>query len=542
MAHPWGRREVLRAGLVTGLAAAGVVANEGNASALNRASHNGAVVYASDFGFDPIDSTAALQAALDSTADTVVVDNVGANWITGPLSVNRNNVTIIVERGVVLAAKVGAFPSAADCLWSIIGRSHVNLVGYGATCRMNKPEYTTGEWRHALQVLSSDNISVEGLTFSGSGGDGIYLGRSTSAGMQSYSSQITLRDVHCHNSRRNALSVVSVDGLLVEGSLFSHSAGTNPRAGVDFEPNGPTDRIANIIVRDCVFENNYNYGVVLSLHGLSATSQPLSLLFDRIRIGPQVSHIPSFLYSGLSDDDPGSIFEMRDSLIETSPYSGSIGVWKKAVTTSAATLRRTVIWNWGNTYEIYPPINLQPGGLAEYGGIDFSDVVLYTDQAPPFLKVQNESSTTLGVRSLHGNITVVAPSVPTMSLGKGPADITLAVRHLPAAPASSVTLATTTPTVPAGGAATITFTRTSPDLKAPLAVRFSCTGTAIERDDYRGLSGHVVIPPGQTSTTLTVSTRQSGRTGSADIVVNMVASAAYTIGSPSSVGVTINYP
>ena len=55
-------------------------------------------VKASQFGFDPVDSTAALQAAFDSDADTVVVDNTGADWIARPLFVRRDAAD--AQRGV----------------------------------------------------------------------------------------------------------------------------------------------------------------------------------------------------------------------------------------------------------------------------------------------------------------------------------------------------------------------------------------------------------------------------------------------------------
>ena len=45
------------------------------------AAAGGAVVKASSFGFDPADATRALQAAIDSGAAKVIVDNPGKPWI-----------------------------------------------------------------------------------------------------------------------------------------------------------------------------------------------------------------------------------------------------------------------------------------------------------------------------------------------------------------------------------------------------------------------------------------------------------------------------
>ena len=54
------------------------------------------LVVSTDIGFDSIDNTSFLQFAFDETTeDTIVVDNVGMDWNTGPLSILRNDVTII---------------------------------------------------------------------------------------------------------------------------------------------------------------------------------------------------------------------------------------------------------------------------------------------------------------------------------------------------------------------------------------------------------------------------------------------------------------
>jgi len=68
------------------------------------------IIVSSEIGFDPIDNTNFLQFAFgNTTADTIVIDNVGMDWNTGPLWIERNDVTIIFEEGVVLRALPGEF-------------------------------------------------------------------------------------------------------------------------------------------------------------------------------------------------------------------------------------------------------------------------------------------------------------------------------------------------------------------------------------------------------------------------------------------------
>ncbi len=53
------------------------------------------------WGFDPNDSTAAIQAAIDSGAAKVIIPNVGKDWITEPLFLNNDDQEIFFEPGVV---------------------------------------------------------------------------------------------------------------------------------------------------------------------------------------------------------------------------------------------------------------------------------------------------------------------------------------------------------------------------------------------------------------------------------------------------------
>jgi len=63
---------------------------------------------ASWWGFDPADSTAALQAAINSGARKLIVEDMGAPWITGKLTL-ASDLEIVFEKGVIVQAKRGAF-------------------------------------------------------------------------------------------------------------------------------------------------------------------------------------------------------------------------------------------------------------------------------------------------------------------------------------------------------------------------------------------------------------------------------------------------
>ena len=238
-------------------------------------------VKVSSFGFDKDDSTRFLQAAFDSGAAEIVVDKMPSPWITGPIK-GSSNKRVVFEDGVEVVAKKGAFLGGGDHLMDFINCSNVTLSGR-AVLRMHKtdyqkPPYVKSEHRHALNFYGSRNVTIEGLTIVESGGDGIYLGQGRGP-----CRNFTLRDVTSINNRRQGISVISVDGLLIERCTFRDTSGTPPSAGIDFEPNKGNQYICNVTMRDSVFENNDGCGIEFHLMHLDAKSPPISVVIENCR-------------------------------------------------------------------------------------------------------------------------------------------------------------------------------------------------------------------------------------------------------------------
>ena len=238
-------------------------------------------VKVSSFGFDPDDSSRFLQTALDSPAPEIVVDKMQSAWVTGPLK-GTSNKRIVFEDGVELVAKKGSFLGGGDHLMDFINCSNVTLTGR-ATLRMQKadyqkPPYPKSEHRHALNFYGCRNVTIEGLTIVESGGDGIYIGHGNGP-----CSNFVLRGVTCTNNRRQAISVISVDGLLIDRCTFKDTLGTPPSAGIDFEPNKGNQHICNVTMRDSVFENNDGCGIEFHLMHLDAKSPPISVVIENCR-------------------------------------------------------------------------------------------------------------------------------------------------------------------------------------------------------------------------------------------------------------------
>lgn len=250
-----------------------------------------AVVRASSFGWDAEDSTASLQAALDSGADTVVVDRQAGPWITRPLFA-RSNQTIVFEDGVRLEAKRGEFKGMNDELLSVDGVTNVTIRGEGdVELRMPKADYQDraryrqGEWRHSLSIVRSGNVRVSGLRIVGSGGDGVYVCQSEN---------VYLRKIDSRAHHRQGISVISCRNLLVDDCVFRDTIGTAPEAGIDFEPNGNWDYLENCVVENCTFTGNRFAGILFHLLQLDSTSRPVSITVRNCRICGNKSYGISF--------------------------------------------------------------------------------------------------------------------------------------------------------------------------------------------------------------------------------------------------------
>lgn len=133
------------------------------------------------WGFQEEDSTEALQAAIDAGAKRVVVPNMTKDWVVRPIKLASNQ-ELILEDGVVIAAKRGEYRDKGDCVFVARDVSNLSIRGYGATIRMQKEDYISGdvldrlkwnrwfgpykkaEWRTALRLQGVTKVEVCGLT------------------------------------------------------------------------------------------------------------------------------------------------------------------------------------------------------------------------------------------------------------------------------------------------------------------------------------------------------------------------------------------
>lgn len=335
--------------------------------------------YAAWWGFQSEDSTAALQGAIDSGAEKVIVEDMGKPWIVSGIRLASDQ-EIVFEKGVIVEARRGKFRGKGDSLFTASGKKNITLSGYGATLRMwredyaNPEKYEKSEWRHALSIRSCSGIRVLGLTLADSGGDGIYLGVSQRGVTNS---DVLIKDVVCDRNYRQGISVISAERLVIEDCVLSNTGGTAPMAGIDFEPNGPSERLVDCVMRRCLAEGNQGDGYVLYLKNLGRDSAPISIRLEDCRAVGNRCGFRFITGNGEERSAVGGRMEVVNGRFEGSLGSG-IAVAEKPAQVCPVRLLNCRVVNAAVAEPKTPPILLQsgPGNSEAVGGVEFVDCVV----------------------------------------------------------------------------------------------------------------------------------------------------------------------
>ncbi len=116
---------------------------------------------------------------------------------------------------------------------SIIGDKHTHLG-------------TEGEWGHGIAIYNSNNVTIRDIKIEKCFGDCIYIGIGNK--------NINVERCTLNEGRRQGISVISGEMIVIDGCRISNVYGTEPEAAIDIEPN-ENDVIDNVIIRNCICEN-----------------------------------------------------------------------------------------------------------------------------------------------------------------------------------------------------------------------------------------------------------------------------------------------
>lgn len=273
-----------------------------------------------------------------------------------------------------------------------------------------------------------------GLTIRDTGGDGIYLGDSGEPG---YSRAVKIEDVLFENNYRQGISLISAEDVVIHNCVFKDTGGTGPAAGIDLEPNHPSNRLVNITVRNCVADNNQGPGFIVSPSGLSSQSKDVSVLIENCYV--KSGRSDGVMVSGVRDDGPGGLIEFRNCHVRNTRLHGARILDKSA---SGARVR-FVNCTWKDVaqdatdssgFKDVPnvPIMIHLRSLSwshKPGGVDFVDCMVIDEQRRPFIAYRAPFPKAPQVHDINGNFTVTNPESAKTDLGEGAVNSKLRFSH-----------------------------------------------------------------------------------------------------------------
>ena len=226
------------------------------------------------------DDTAAIQAAIDAiggTKGTVLVPK-GIYMIDAVehrLHL-KDDMTLKLADGAVLKA----IPNDAEkySLLTISRAANVWVIGGTLEGERDQHMGKSGQWGYGLRInKGAKHITVSGVVSKKMWGDGFYV---------QDAEDVRFCGVTADANRRQGLSVIQVDGLLVLNSVFKNTHGTRPEAGIDFEPDRVEQKITNVRIVGSKFIDNAGAGILVA--GKKARVTKIEMTRNTFRNNPVV--------------------------------------------------------------------------------------------------------------------------------------------------------------------------------------------------------------------------------------------------------------
>ncbi|WP_298639590.1 glycosyl hydrolase family 28-related protein [uncultured Cardiobacterium sp.] len=277
------------------------------------------------------DDTAAIQKAIDAVAEkgggivdipngTYLIDAMRqetSSYETSGL-VLKSNVILRMADGTVLKS----LPNDSQFASVITIKDANNAHMYGGTVVGDRSIHTGeyGEWGHGVRITNSTNVVIEKVTSKENWGDGFYVGKRGGSDIETQN--ITFYQVNADHNRRQGISITHGKGIKVLNSIFKDTDGTDPRAGIDIEPN-KNEQVSDVELRGNTFSGN-RYGIVASNHMHGGTTSVKNVTFENNIV--EDNHV-GILYVGV---EGGTIrhntVRQKHDMPEKYPYHHQYGI------------------------------------------------------------------------------------------------------------------------------------------------------------------------------------------------------------------------
>lgn len=328
---------------------------------------------------DRFKNTAKINNALkDSLASKVILAYTPSGWNIGPLTMQVDGQELYIQgngsspgRLIASLAGVGEAEATATGRVITIRANGVTINGYSnqvdtlngrGIIEIDKSRYTNFvDTRQLIDTKGNSNLTFKGLVLKNSASDGMYI--------PSGGKNITIQDIVVDGATRNGISIVGGDVIDIQNSKFLNTTGSQvggPFAGIDIEPNVPTDTIGKITINKCTFSGNKGAQLVIGLGKYYGTT-PLTYPID---IKVLYSTVTSGLDNGVTiagmnkNGPPGNVY-FQQVVVKNTPNEGiQMSSW--APGRARVTLNTTKLYNTGINSQ--SAIRFEPNFLDSKGG------------------------------------------------------------------------------------------------------------------------------------------------------------------------------
>jgi hypothetical protein len=292
---------------------------------------------------------------------------------------------------VHILAKRDWFHGGDDSLLRITNVNNLTVNGNGALLQMRRDDYAQpprgtcptcrtygkAEWRCGIWLQHSNGVTLRGLNVIESGGDGIIVGPSGGRATNTH-----IVDCVFDRNYRQGMSVINAENLTVVNTIFSNTAGTAPAAGVDLEPDHPSEDMTNVTFKDCSCVGNAGGGFQIYLGAYNASARPFSVGIKNMQITGGGSF--GFGFGGISHDVRGGV-AVEDSVVQGTPNSPVMIFRHKGRSSSANFTNCRFLDSCGSKPTCAPiNLNLSPG-VTSGGNISFTNCEVVDSIKRPWL-------------------------------------------------------------------------------------------------------------------------------------------------------------
>ncbi|WP_312336678.1 hypothetical protein [Sphingobacterium sp.] len=219
--------------------------------------HFGAIDDGDEVSFTGTDNKQQIIHFINYVSRSRTTGHINGKYSTSAFRIDVDNVSLVLAPGSCL---LGRADMGLNEKLVGIGADTVHIDAYGAF--FQSPVKTTGEDNHIIQIDTGKNVTIKGLKAIGGGGDGFYIG-STSTNRPT---NISLIDVKTDNARRNGVSCINGINLKLIRPVCEGAKGTYPMAGIDIEPNSKAEeRIEGLYIDSPITRDNNGYGAPLTM-------------------------------------------------------------------------------------------------------------------------------------------------------------------------------------------------------------------------------------------------------------------------------------